>query len=132
VAYAQALAKASFHAESLDIRPHPTLNVETKPLADLPHSATRRHHPATKGHLMHRRDNGQPIREAMSEAELSTEGLAERTRKIDGYGISRSAVGHMVSQGPSGRNEFEDRSCDLVAKALGKPVEELFSDNAPT
>ena len=81
---------------------------------------------------MHRRDNGQPIRDAMSEAGLSIEGLAERTRRIDGYGISRSAVGHMVSQGSSGRDEFEDRSCDLVAKALDKPVDQFFSDNAPT
>jgi hypothetical protein len=81
---------------------------------------------------MHRRDNGQPIRTAMSEAGLSIEGLAERTRRIDGYGISRSAIGHMVSQGPSGREEFEDRSCDLVAKALDKPIDELFSTIAPT
>jgi len=81
---------------------------------------------------MHRRDDGKPIRTAMSEAGLSIEGLAERTRRIDGYGISRSAIGHMVSQGTSGRGEFNDRSCDLVARALDKPIEELFSDNAPT
>lgn len=80
---------------------------------------------------MHRRDNGQPIRNAMREAELSIEGLAEKTKLIDGYGISRSTVGHMVSTGPSGRDAFEDRSCDLVAKALDKPRTELFSD-APT
>jgi hypothetical protein len=81
---------------------------------------------------MHRRDNGQPLREAMAEADLSIEDLAERTRRIDGYGISRSTIGHMVSQGSSGRSEFEDRSCDLVAKALDKPVTELFSIDAPT
>lgn len=81
---------------------------------------------------MHRRDDGKPIRDAMSHAGLSIEGLAERTRRIDGYGISRSAIGHMVSQGTSGRSEFNDRSCDLVARALDKPIEELFSDNAPT
>lgn len=81
---------------------------------------------------MHRRDNGQPIREAMAAADLSIEDLAERTRRIDGYGISRSAIGHMVSQGTSGRSEFEDRSCDLVAKALDKPIDDLFSAIAPT
>ena len=81
---------------------------------------------------MHRLDNGRPIREAMAAADLSIEDLAERTRRIDGYGISRSAVGHMVSQGSSGRSEFTDRSCDLVARALGKPLEELFSHVAPT
>lgn len=81
---------------------------------------------------MHRLDNGQPIRDAMSEAGLSIEDLAERTRRIDGYGIKPSTVGHMVSQGASGRDKFEDRSCDLVAKALSKPIEELFSTLAPT
>ncbi|MFC5204561.1 helix-turn-helix domain-containing protein [Streptomyces kaempferi] len=83
---------------------------------------------------MHRLDNGQPIRNAMREAGLSIERLAEKTKEVDptGYGISRSAIGHMVSQGPSGRHKFEDRSCDLVARALGKPRTELFSDIAPT
>lgn len=81
---------------------------------------------------MHRRDNGQPIRNAMRKAGLSIEDLAERTRRIDGYGISRSAIGHMVSRGRSGRDEFEDRSCDLVARALDKPINDLFSDTAPT
>lgn len=81
---------------------------------------------------MHRRDNGQPIRNAMREAGLSIEGLAEKTKLIDGYGISRSTVGQMVSQGPSGRDTFTHRSCDLVAKVLDKPIAELFSDTAPT
>jgi hypothetical protein len=81
---------------------------------------------------MHRRDNGRPIRDAIAEAGLSIESLAEKTKGIDGYGISRSAIGHMVSQGSSGRNAFNDRSCDLVAKALDKPIAELFSDTAPT
>lgn len=83
---------------------------------------------------MHRRDNGQPIRDAMREAGLSITELAEKTKAADplGYGISRSAVGHMVSTGPSGRDPFEDRSCDLVARALGKPIDELFSATAPT
>lgn len=81
---------------------------------------------------MHRLDNGRPLREAMTAADLSIEDLAERTRTIDSYGISRSTVGHMVSQGSSGRSEFEDRSCSLVAKALDKPIGELFSIDAPT
>ena len=83
---------------------------------------------------MHRRDTGQPIRDAIADAGLSIERLAEKTKDVDplGYGISRSAIGHMVSTGPSGRDEFEDRSCDLVARALDKPIEELFNGNAPT
>lgn len=82
---------------------------------------------------MYRLDNGQPIRKAMEEAGLSIEGLADKTKATDptGYGISRSAIGHMVSTGPSGRERFEDRSCALTAAALGKPVEELFT-NTPT
>lgn len=81
---------------------------------------------------MHRRDNGQPLRDALAEAGLSIEELAEKTKAIDGYGISCSTIGHMVSQGSSGRSKFEDRSCDLVARALGKPIEELFRGATPT
>lgn len=78
---------------------------------------------------MHRLDNGRPIRDAMSHAGLSIERLAEKTKEVDpaGYGISRSAIGHMVSTGPSGRDEFERRSADLVALALDKPVTEFFN-----
>lgn len=81
---------------------------------------------------MHRLDNGQPLRDAIAEADLSIEELAEKTKAIDGYGVSRSTIGHMVSTGPSGRSKFEDRSCDLVARALDKPITELFNGNAPT
>lgn len=81
---------------------------------------------------MHRRDNGQPIRDAIAEAGLSIGKLAEKTKTIDGYGVSRSTIGHMVSTGSSGRSKFEDRSCDLVARTLDKPVAELFSEATPT
>lgn len=79
---------------------------------------------------MHRLDNGQPIRDALQEAGLSIERLAEKTKEVDpaGYGISRSAIGHMVSTGPSGRSDFARRSTDLVAAALGRSVEELFAE----
>lgn len=79
---------------------------------------------------MYRRDNGQPIRTAMQQAGLSIERLAEKTREADpaGYGIKPATIGHMVSSGTSGRESFTNRSCDLVARALGKPVEDLFSD----
>lgn len=81
---------------------------------------------------MHRLDNGQPLRDAIAEAGLSIEELAEKTKAIDGYGVSRSTIGHMVSTGPSGRSKFEDRSCDLVARALDEPITKLFSNIAPT
>ncbi|MFI6103222.1 helix-turn-helix domain-containing protein [Streptomyces sp. NPDC051310] len=79
---------------------------------------------------MHRRDNGQPIRDAMATAGLSIERLAEKTKQADpaGYGIKPSTIGHMVSTGPSGRDRFEDRSCDLVARALEEPIDKLFTD----
>ncbi|MFC9987799.1 helix-turn-helix domain-containing protein [Streptomyces globisporus] len=82
---------------------------------------------------MHRLDNGQPIRDAIREAGLSIERLAEKTKEVDpaGYGISQSAIGHMVSTGASGRERFTRRSCDLAAMALDKPIEELFT-NTPT
>ncbi|MGW2010962.1 XRE family transcriptional regulator [Streptomyces nigrescens] len=80
---------------------------------------------------MHRLDDGQPIRDAIQEAGLSIERLAEKTKQVDpaGYGISRSAIGHMVSTGPSGRHGFARRSVDLVAAALERPVTELFGDS---
>lgn len=79
---------------------------------------------------MYRLDAGQPIRDAMEITGLSIERLAEKTKNVDpgGYGISQSAIGHMVSVGPSGRERFEDRSCDLVARALERPVQELFAN----
>lgn len=79
---------------------------------------------------MHRLDNGQRIREAMQTAGLSIERLAEKTKEVDpaGYGISQSAIGTMVSTGHSGRNSFTARSADLVARALDRPIEELFTN----
>lgn len=70
----------------------------------------------------------------MQELGLSIEKLADKTRNADpaGYGITASTVGHMVSTGSSGRERFEDRSCDLAAKALGKPLDDLFADTPDT
>lgn len=81
---------------------------------------------------MYRLDDGQPLRDALTEAGLSIEDLADKTKAIDGYGVSRSTIGHMVSTGTSGRSKFTDRSCGLVARALDKPVEQFFSETAPT
>lgn len=82
---------------------------------------------------MHRLDNGRPIREAMKRAGLNIQRLAEKTREADpaGYGIKPATIGHMVATGPSGRDRFEDRSCDLVARALEGPVERFFA-HTPT
>ncbi|SDL29143.1 helix-turn-helix domain-containing protein [Streptomyces indicus] len=83
---------------------------------------------------MHRLDNGRNIRDAMQTAGLSIERLSEKTKEVDpaGYGISPSAIGHMVATGPSGRDTCSRRSADLVALALEKPVLELFAIHSPT
>jgi hypothetical protein len=82
---------------------------------------------------MHRLDNGRPIREAMKRAGLNIQRLADKTREADpaGYGIKPATIGHMVATGPSGRDRFEARSCDLVARALDEPVEKFFG-HTPT
>jgi hypothetical protein len=81
--------------------------------------------------MHHRRDEGQPIREAMDEAGLSITRLAKRTREIDPYGegVSKSAIGSLVSLGTSGRENNRPRTAALVAEALGKPVKNLFDSD---
>lgn len=81
---------------------------------------------------MYRLDSGRPIREAMDQAGLSINALAEHTRRADpaGYGIKPATIGHMLATGASGRERFTDRSAHLVTTALsvalGRQVE-LFS-----
>jgi hypothetical protein len=69
----------------------------------------------------------------MREAGLSVARLAIKTREVDqsGFGIKPATIGHMTSTGTSGREQFSERSCHLVAWALDKPITELFS-SAPS
>lgn len=79
---------------------------------------------------MRRRDQGQPIRDAMEAAGLSIPALARATAEIDGYGISPATVGAYVAKGTSGREKPRKRTADLIAAALHKPVDEFFEDAA--
>lgn len=74
--------------------------------------------------------DGQPLRNAVEKAGLSTRGIADRTREIDGYGVAQSVIGHLLSTGKSHRSTCSRRSADYItrvlADALGEPVEGLF------
>jgi hypothetical protein len=77
---------------------------------------------------LNRKDGGQPIRDAMEEADLSGPELAGATRKVDpeGRGVSPATVGFMTGEGRSARERFMLRTAWLVAAALRKPLQDLF------
>lgn len=79
---------------------------------------------------MHRLDDGQPLRDAMAEAGLSIPLLAAKTRMIDddGKGLSPAYVGFYVSTGASAREEISTRAAHLIARAVDRPVTDLFGD----
>jgi hypothetical protein len=77
---------------------------------------------------MQRLNKGEQLRSAMSAAGLDIPRLVEVTRAVDptGRGVSRAAIGFLVSQGRSARETCSDRAAELLAQALGAPVEDLF------
>ncbi|MDH6116847.1 hypothetical protein ABH930_000266 [Kitasatospora sp. GAS204A] len=77
---------------------------------------------------LHRKSDGQPIRDAMLAGGWSIPKLAEATKSVDplGRGVSRSAVGVLVSSGSSGRERCRLRTAWLIADALGQPLQKLF------
>jgi hypothetical protein len=77
---------------------------------------------------LHRKSNGRPIREAMTSAGLSIPRLAAATKVVDplGRGVSRSAIGVLVSQGKSARDRCRLRTAWLIADALATPLQALF------
>ena len=77
---------------------------------------------------MQRRDEGQPLRDAMASAGLSIPALAERTKAVDptGYGVAKSTIGNLHATGKSAREGCLDRAGELIALALNQPVDELF------
>ena len=77
---------------------------------------------------MRRLNKGAGLRSAMSAAGLDIPHLVEATRAVDpaGKGVSRAAIGFLVSQGKSARESCSDRSAELLATALGAPLEDLF------
>jgi hypothetical protein len=64
----------------------------------------------------------------MSNAGLTITGLADATRAADpdGKGVSRAALGFLIAQGASAREQINDRAAQLVAAALRKPERALF------
>ncbi|MFD5266710.1 hypothetical protein [Streptomyces sp. NPDC058335] len=78
---------------------------------------------------MRRRDKGAPLRAAMKAAGLDIPRLAARTKDVDpeGAGLSRALVGFIAGAGKTGRDECSDRAAELIASALGKEVDDLFT-----
>jgi len=79
---------------------------------------------------MHRLDNGQPLRSAITTAGLSIAQVADATRHADpdGKGISKSAVGNLVATGTSARETCTARSARLIAAVLGHDVADFFAE----
>jgi hypothetical protein len=67
----------------------------------------------------------------MDEAGLSIQRLADKTKQVDphGYGVSKSLVGSLVSQGTSARDNCRPRNAALVSAALEKPLPALFDES---
>lgn len=80
-------------------------------------------------HLLHRRDGGRALRDAMTAAGLSIPALARATREIDptGRGVSRSLIGRLVSGGASARDRCRLRAAWLIADALRASIQSLFA-----
>jgi hypothetical protein len=75
-----------------------------------------------------RKDTGAPLRAAMRERSLTGPALAAATKRIDptGRGISPALVGRLTGQGKTAREHCRPRTGQLIADALGCPLEELF------
>lgn len=77
---------------------------------------------------LHRKDGGQPIRDAMKAAGLSGPALAEATRRVDpdGRGVSAAIIGRLAGTGLSERERCRLRTAWLIAVALQAPLQNLF------
>jgi hypothetical protein len=75
-----------------------------------------------------RRDNGQPIRDAMRARGMSGQDLADATKRIDptGRGISPAAVGKVAGRGKTSADSCRLRTAWLIAEALDAPLQRLF------
>jgi hypothetical protein len=82
---------------------------------------------------LHRKDDGQPLRDAMERAGLSGPDLAEATKEVDptGKGVSPATVGRITGQGKTARNRCEMETAWFVAEALHRrtnaPLQDLFA-----
>jgi hypothetical protein len=77
---------------------------------------------------MQRLNKGAGLRSAMAAAGLDIPHLVEATRAVDpaGQGVSRAAIGFLVSRGKSARETTSDRAAALLAEALDVPLGDLF------
>lgn len=77
---------------------------------------------------MRRLNKGAELRSAMTDAGLDIPRLVEATRRVDpeGNGLSRAAIGFLVSRGKSARETCSSHAADLLAEALGVPLGDLF------
>lgn len=75
---------------------------------------------------------GQPLREAIQAGGFSCRSLAARTREVDpaGRGISLQLVSSLASDRPWSRDDCKPDSAALIAAAVGKPVDSLFTITA--
>ncbi|MFF1756178.1 XRE family transcriptional regulator [Streptomyces sp. NPDC058266] len=82
---------------------------------------------------LHRKGDGQPLRDAMKAAGLSITGLADATRKVDpkGKGVSSSTVGRIAGRGKTSRDPCDWRTAWVIAEALHErtpaPLQDLFA-----
>ena len=82
---------------------------------------------------LHRKRDGQPIRDAMARAGLSGPELAEATKEVDptGKGVSPATVGRITGQGKTARERCELDTAWFVAEALHRrtnaPLQDLFA-----
>ncbi|MEU9333201.1 XRE family transcriptional regulator [Streptomyces sp. NPDC048290] len=82
---------------------------------------------------LHRKNDGKPIRDAMTRAGLSIPALAEATKWVDpaGKGVSAAAVGRLVGRGKTARDRCEWTTAWFVAEALHRktnaPLQDLFT-----
>lgn len=82
---------------------------------------------------LNRKGEGKPLRDAMEQAGLTIEALAQATKDVDptGKGISSATVGRLTSRGKSARNRCELATAWFVAEALHRrtnaPLQDLFA-----
>lgn len=82
---------------------------------------------------LHRKRDGQPLRDAMARAGLSGPELAEATKEVDpaGRGVSPATVGRITGQGKTARERCELDTAWFVAEALHRrtnaPLQDLFA-----
>lgn len=78
---------------------------------------------------LHRKADGQPLRDAMARAGLSIPELAKATRKVDpdGKGVSAATVGRLAGQGKTARTTCELKTAWFIAAALQTQLSDLFA-----